>query len=377
MNENGNIADESIMTAVRERLSKVEALVPPPPAWCPPETTRATTQGRTRVRVREAGAYGFGAAMVVTLLAVVVAFGLSARGPWAGGPASVPKVTTFNYQLDPVNGVQPTIDDLNAQVTTIESRVKAIEVVQFDVTAQPPNRIVVSVQGPVDRNHLLKVLGQMGRLVIVPLPPETYGKITGDGLLVNGTKPFPALGGSIDPALPILVDGTQIDRGTVAAVFDEALQQWSVKFRLNATAVNDFATWSGQHIGEYLTLDLDGRILEMPFIQHEIADGSIQVSGGFSESDARDLAAILQSGELLPMHLLAIEVSSTDAVGPSQTGEVPTAEAPTPSTASTTESATPTASSGAQASQYAPSTAGATTAPAAQASPTAASSGAG
>lgn len=96
---------------------------------------------------------------------------------------------------------------------------------------------------------------------------------------------------------PTLFTGAQIDPASVAAQTDIQSGQPIVTFAFKGAAASQFAQYTGSHIGQYLTITLDNRVIESATIQSQIA-GPGQVSGMMSMAQALTLAACLKSAPL-------------------------------------------------------------------------------
>jgi len=83
--------------------------------------------------------------------------------------------------------------------------------------------------------------------------------------------------------------------------------QYVVSFTLvgNAESQN-FATFTGSHIGQPMAIVLDGQVLSAPTIQAALTTGG-QITGNFTQKQAQDLALQLQYGALpVPLHVESI-----------------------------------------------------------------------
>jgi preprotein translocase subunit SecD len=98
-------------------------------------------------------------------------------------------------------------------------------------------------------------------------------------------------------AYPVLFTGSQIDPTTVGAGLDPQGGTPYVKFGFAGAAASRFDQYTRSHIGQYLTMTLDGVVIESATIQSEIS-GVAQVQYGHSLDDAMALAACLKSGPL-------------------------------------------------------------------------------
>jgi preprotein translocase subunit SecD len=85
-----------------------------------------------------------------------------------------------------------------------------------------------------------------------------------------------------------------------------------VSFFLTAEGGRRFSSFTREHVGDYLAVVLDNKVMEVAVIKSEIADQG-QISGRFTEQQAADLALILNSGAL-PASIKYLEERT---VGPS------------------------------------------------------------
>jgi protein-export membrane protein SecD len=87
-----------------------------------------------------------------------------------------------------------------------------------------------------------------------------------------------------------------------------------VSMRLSREGGRAFAQYTGQHVGDYLAIVLDGKVQSAPVIRDRIPAGTpASITGDFSDEEARDLAIVLRAGKLpAPM-----TVQEERTVGPS------------------------------------------------------------
>jgi SecD/SecF fusion protein len=125
------------------------------------------------------------------------------------------------------------------------------------------------------------------------------------------------LGGATQMRALYLVDGQPIISGdqltdALSTANNERPGQWQVNFTLNNRGAREFARATGENVGRYLAISLDGRIPSAPVIQSRISNtGSI--SGSFTNNEASDLALLLRAGAL-PTD---ITIAEERTVGPS------------------------------------------------------------
>lgn len=87
-----------------------------------------------------------------------------------------------------------------------------------------------------------------------------------------------------------------------------------VQLRLTRQGGRIFATHTGDHIGEYLALVLDGDVQKAPVIKSRIPAGTpTSITGNFTDEEARDTMILLRAGKL-PAPMTVVEERT---VGPS------------------------------------------------------------
>jgi len=73
---------------------------------------------------------------------------------------------------------------------------------------------------------------------------------------------------------------------------------WQVNFTLGNRGARVFAKVTGENVGRFLAISLDGRIGSAPVIQGRIPGGQGSISGSFTHNQASDLALLLRAGAL-------------------------------------------------------------------------------
>jgi preprotein translocase subunit SecD len=95
---------------------------------------------------------------------------------------------------------------------------------------------------------------------------------------------------------------------------DPQFNQSQVQFELSRAGGRLFQRFTGQHVGDYLAIVLDGQVMSAPVIRDRIgARGQIEMGAGTPLEEARDLALVLRAGAL-PAKLNVVEERT---VGPS------------------------------------------------------------
>jgi len=88
----------------------------------------------------------------------------------------------------------------------------------------------------------------------------------------------------------------QLQIESATAAFDQRTREPVVTFRLTEQSGRLFAEFTGSNIGRTVEIWVDGKVVMRPIIREPIAGGSVQVSGGFTRSEAKDLADRLNNG---------------------------------------------------------------------------------
>jgi len=85
-----------------------------------------------------------------------------------------------------------------------------------------------------------------------------------------------------------------------------------VSIRFNSRGARLFDQLTGAHVGERLAIVLDDIVYSAPVIRERISGGVAQITGNFSEDEAKDLAIVLRAGALPA----PVKVLMKNVVGP-------------------------------------------------------------
>ena len=101
---------------------------------------------------------------------------------------------------------------------------------------------------------------------------------------------------------PVVITGANITKAQATLTGDsQSLAQWVVDFQLDGPGSDAFANATTQAVNQaspqnQIAIAVDEKIISNPVVQSAITQGSGQITGGFSEQEAKDLAAILNAG---------------------------------------------------------------------------------
>ena len=218
---------------------------------------------------------------------------------------------SVEYQAVTTNGAAPGPGDMSTIQTIIENRVNSTGVSEPLVQILGADKVIVEVPGAADPDEIRKLVGTTGRLDFVNLPPDVYG--TGGATPTTGTKPVPQQGEAIDPTLPVLFSGDQIDPSGVAPGIDSTTDragravQAQGHRRRRSSPPTPPTTWATSSPSSSTAPSCRHRSIQSP-----IPNGSGQITGNFTVADMNNLVTVLKYGAL-PVRCSEISESQVSA----------------------------------------------------------------
>jgi preprotein translocase subunit SecD len=222
---------------------------------------------------------------------------------------------------------------LDQAIEIIRSRVDALGVAEPDISRQGDS-IIVSLPGVKNKDRAVEVVGQTAQLYFRPvlqLLPATVTATTTTvpaepTTTVDPTTPTTA---PVDldktttpeentPEAQVILPGKKDDNGNVTAryllgpaeVNGQAMSSaratvntnngvWEVQFSLTAEGTTQWNAMAEKvGVNGQIAMDLDGVVQSAPSLQTTNFPGSGQISGNFTEREAKDLALVLRYGSL-------------------------------------------------------------------------------
>jgi len=159
--------------------------------------------------------------------------------------------------------------------------------------------VVVEAPGASDGQQLVPLMTSSGQIFFIDTGDKALS--VGDDVSGNLCESRCTPG-----RFAVLFRGEDLDANQVSAGLDTSTQQPIVTFQFKDDAKTRFADYTGSHVGQYLTITLDGKVIESAVIQSQIT-GPGQISGNFTMTEAKTLAAELKSGAL-PLMLTLVNV---------------------------------------------------------------------
>lgn len=197
-------------------------------------------------------------------------------------------------------------------VKTIRNRIDQFGVAEPDIRKQSGDRIQIQLPGMKDPDRAIALVGKTAHLEFKMVDETADMAKAAKGQLPPGREllmeRMAAPGGEFTER-PIVVKSDAVMTGEHIAdarmAFDPQNNQPYVSFTLTARGARIFERVTGENIKKRMAVILDGKVHTAPVIQDKIAGGKGQITGRYTESEARDLAVVLRAGALpAPVNVL-------------------------------------------------------------------------
>ncbi len=197
---------------------------------------------------------------------------------------------------------------LDQAVKTIRNRIDQFGVAEPDIRRQEGNRIQVQLPGLSDPERAIAVIGKTAHLEfkIVDDTADPAGLI-GPGRELSVIKSRGPKGQSVDQPIVLKKDAVMTGEyiTDARATIEQNNNQFSVSLTFNARGAKVFERVTEENIKKRLAIVLDGKCYSAPVIQDKIPGGKAQITGSFTQEEARDLAIVLRAGALpAPVNVL-------------------------------------------------------------------------
>lgn len=241
-------------------------------------------------------------------------------------------------QADLPQDTDITDEQMQTARNIVENRVNALGVTEPVVQVAGSRRILVELPGVEDPQQAIDTIQETGLLEFVEVDatdPVTVGALQGETIRTDfgleptpttaesepGTEtPEPAQGEATaeptdqgTPTPPIfhtVMTGTALETAQVGR--DQVTGEYLVQFELTPEGSQTFGQYTSEHVGDFLAIVLDKRVLSAPRIQQPITGGRGSITGNFTFEEANQLAVQLRYGSL-PVPLEVVEIRN---VGP-------------------------------------------------------------
>ncbi|MGA4843697.1 protein translocase subunit SecD [Streptomyces sp. G45] len=210
-------------------------------------------------------------------------------------------------------------------VEVLRQRVDALGVAEPSLAKSGDRRIIVELPGLRDPREAAEVIGRTAQLTVHPVVGETDtpGKAApaADG---SRTLPDPDRPGGHLKLGPTALTGDGV-KDAQAALDQQSMNGWYVTLDFRGGAGKDWAKITGKAAcapqgapERRVAIVLDGKVISAPGVNPDvrcgtgITGGTTQITGGFDEGEARDLAALVKGGALP----VPVDVVEQRTVGP-------------------------------------------------------------
>jgi len=213
--------------------------------------------------------------------------------------------TSFLIRLLPEGEREITTDSLEQAVEVIRKRVDKFGVSEPVITPQGIDRILVQIPGlgPEQIAAARQQLAQVAKLEFRLVHRDS------DELI-----PQIEAGSHIVPAGYRIESETQMRRGEAVEIkllvkqkadllgtrvkkafpmFEQ--QGWGISLEFDSEGAEEFGRLTAAHIHERFAIVLDGKVQSAPVIQDAIYGGRASITGNFTETEARNLASVLEN----------------------------------------------------------------------------------
>ena len=172
----------------------------------------------------------------------------------------------------------------------IERRVNLFGVSEPNVQTssfEDKDRIIVELPGVKDTEEAKSIIGKTAQLVFSELSEEEGGGL-----------------------IPTQLTGAYLKDANV--VFDRNVGKPAVSIEFTSEGATLFADITKRNINKPLAIVLDGEPVSAPIVQDQIVGGSAQITGEFTQEQAKNLAIQLNAGAL-PLNIELIEERTVGA----------------------------------------------------------------
>jgi SecD/SecF fusion protein len=230
----------------------------------------------------------------------------------------------FVFQAEGTEETPATAENVDKTLQVLNQRVNALGVAESNVIRQGEDRILVELPGVTSDEEAQAAedkIGQTAKLtiheVIATAQPDAKPSKKGNQVLPSDQ------GDSLEVG-PAVIQGDEIT-GANAVQRDQSVE-WVVAIDFNGKGGDTWADITGKAAcnpsgdpKRRIAIVLDGEIISSPEVNTDVGcevgirGGSTDITGNFTSTDSKDLAALIEGGSL-PLELTAI---SDRLVGPS------------------------------------------------------------
>lgn len=189
---------------------------------------------------------------------------------------------------------------------TIRNRIDQFGVAEPEIAPQGDDRIAIQLPGIKDPRSAIELIGKTARLEFMLVDEEgdlgaAMRGMVPPGDIVLNEKRLDRKTGRISE-MPILLKNRAVLTGdeveTARVAISDRFGEPYVSLKFKPQGARDFDRITAENVKRRLAIVLDGVVYSAPVIQERISGGDAQITGSFSEEEAKILAIALRSGAL-------------------------------------------------------------------------------
>jgi preprotein translocase subunit SecD len=196
---------------------------------------------------------------------------------------------------------------------TIRNRIDQFGVSEPEIIPEGADRIIVQLPGVKDTARAKNLIGKTALLEFKLLDEEHSIDDALKGNVPEGSSVMYGYSSDRETGrrggVPYLVKNKSLMTGeSIEAAhmsFGDRFGEPYVSIKFNPQGAHDFDRITGENVKKRLAIILDGQVHSAPVIQDRISGGQAQITGNFTENEAKDLAIVLRAGSLpAPVNIL-------------------------------------------------------------------------
>ena len=233
--------------------------------------------------------------LLITILALLAVFGFSVNGK-----TYIPKASEgIKFGLDIAGGTSIlyeaqsetiTAEEASTVINIMRSRLDSKGYNEATITREGDKRFAVEIPQVTDTQEIVKILGTTAKLQFTepPVDETTLG--------------------------PVVLEGKNVKSAVATVINDPTtnIPQNVVTLKFDDEGTEAFADATTRLVGQPIIIMLDDAIISYPTVNEPITNGEAIISGDFTMSSARELASLINSGNL-PVELKEISSNTVDA----------------------------------------------------------------
>jgi len=189
---------------------------------------------------------------------------------------------------------------------TIRNRIDQFGVTEPEIAPQGEDRIAIQLPGIKDPRSAIELIGKTARLEFMLVDDENslsdaLRGIVPPGDIVLNEKRIDRKTGRTSES-PILLKNRAVLTGdaieTARVAISDRFGEPYVSLKFKSEGARAFDRITGENVKKRLAIVLDGVVYSAPVIQERISGGDAQITGSFTEEEAKILAIALRSGAL-------------------------------------------------------------------------------